>query len=844
MKQTYPYQLQKTQRLPKINLIILLTGLLLLQASFSFAQWTRKANALRKRGECPSVLYNGKIYVFGGFGEHPNFEDENEVYDPALNKWSLIASFPSGKEISHQSVVLIDNEIWHIGGRSVDADGPVSSQVIIYDITTNTWKNGPELKDPATGKSLPLGAGGAALLGRTLHVFGGFGPTICIDQDKYHLTLDIDKYKADPFNTKWENNRAPMPVKRNHLNTVTLGGKIYAIGGQFIHCGGGKDQKYVHSYDPIADKWTRLTDLPEPRSHSEGATFTVDGKIYTAGGQGATGTGTTKVFVLNPSGNNGLGSWSTATQYNLPNPYYGISAKVIGSKFIISHGALSKIENERYETYSASITRNTPNVFGFVAKCFSKAATTNQKITLKNLLYTIEGSKSYSLSSSASWLKITKNATGVAIPSGVDIGATIDATGLSKGSYSATITAKGTGTGTTFNSASFCVNLTVDGGGTTGQQVVSFTLINADTDNAIQTIEDGSTITLSNLPTQNLNIRANTSPSVVGSVKFVLDGPQALTKTENSAPYALFEETDGDYKSWTPSTGSYTLSATPYSGDDGGGTAGPSLSISFNVKSSTSTTQPLVTNITSSTGRSYTLSEIRTGVTVYTDRTYQATTIPSYLNGELLIKTPNDDKRNTSTSVLSFRLSQDATVYVGYDPRATSLPSWLSNWQKLSDDIGLDDPNINHLDLYSKSFPAGTVSLGGNLASPASGASNNYIVVVKAQQSLSASRSGSMIHVREQAKIQEEKQNLKLQVYPNPSLEDKVQVRLESPAGQEAIGIILYDALGRMIQSKTLLTDTNGIGSTEIYVKGINRGFYIIEAQSISGTQQIRLLVE
>src|SRR5687768_16425062 len=125
---------------------------LLLNSSIGLSQWTRKSDALRKRAECPTILYQGKIYAFGGFGEHPNFEKDNEVYDPALDKWTLIAPFPSGKEISHQAVVLVDDKIWHIGGRAVNADGPVSSQVIIYDITNNIWLDGPQLKDPATAQ--------------------------------------------------------------------------------------------------------------------------------------------------------------------------------------------------------------------------------------------------------------------------------------------------------------------------------------------------------------------------------------------------------------------------------------------------------------------------------------------------------------------------------------------------------------------------------------------------------------------------------------------------------------------------------------------------------------------
>src|SRR5207253_5273657 len=54
-----------------------------------------------------------------------------------------------------------------------------------------------------------------------------------------------------------------------------------------------------------------------------------------------------------------------------------------------------------------------------------------------------------------------------------------------------------------------------DPGSATGLQVESYTLINADTDREIKTIVNGETLSLSNLPTKNLNIRANTSSGVV-----------------------------------------------------------------------------------------------------------------------------------------------------------------------------------------------------------------------------------------------------------------------------------------------------------------------------------------
>lgn len=151
----------------------------------------------------------------------------------------------------------------------------------------------------------------------------------------------------------------------------------------------------------------------------------------------------------------------------------------------------------------------------------------------------------------------------------------------SLGSYSLSVTpysaAKGGGTA----GKSMSVNFSVIN--QPPLAVTSFTLINADTDQPIQTIANGSTITLSGLPTKNLNIRANAT-GTVGSVVINLSGSASVTTTQNVAPYSVFGDKVGDYTAWNPIAGAYTLKATPWSQTSGSGTVGASLTISFTLK--------------------------------------------------------------------------------------------------------------------------------------------------------------------------------------------------------------------------------------------------------------------
>ena len=91
------------------------------------------------------------------------------------------------------------------------------------------------------------------------------------------------------------------------------------------------------------------------------------------------------------------------------------------------------------------------------------------------------------------------------------------------------------------------------------------------------------TITLADMPTQQLNVRAEASPFPVGSVRFALDGTSNY-KTETNPPYALAGNDGDDYYPWTPSVGIHTLKATPYTGTSATGTAGTALRIGFTVR--------------------------------------------------------------------------------------------------------------------------------------------------------------------------------------------------------------------------------------------------------------------
>ncbi|MEO5727077.1 MAG: hypothetical protein ABI134_20230 [Byssovorax sp.] len=114
--------------------------------------------------------------------------------------------------------------------------------------------------------------------------------------------------------------------------------------------------------------------------------------------------------------------------------------------------------------------------------------------------------------------------------------------------------------------------------------VTGLSLINADNDQPIagfDPIASNATVSLSALPTSNLNIRANLT-GAVGSVRFGLDGSSSY-RTESVAPFALFGDTNSDDNPGSFAVGAHTVTATPFEGASAGGAAGPAVSVTFNV---------------------------------------------------------------------------------------------------------------------------------------------------------------------------------------------------------------------------------------------------------------------
>jgi N-acetylneuraminic acid mutarotase len=104
---------------------------------------------------------------------------------------------------------------------------------------------------------------------------------------------DISKL---PSTSSWSNG-GNTPDVVTEATAVTLGGKIYIIGGEDNE----KKTNAVRIYDPATDEWNSGAPLPIPLDHAGASAY--DGKIYVAGGFDRGKQPTDRLFVYDPSTN-------------------------------------------------------------------------------------------------------------------------------------------------------------------------------------------------------------------------------------------------------------------------------------------------------------------------------------------------------------------------------------------------------------------------------------------------------------------------------------------------------------------------------------------------------------
>jgi N-acetylneuraminic acid mutarotase len=219
--------------------------------------WTRKADMPTGRLWVSSSVVDGKIYTIGG-SSGPDYLSPSlatvEMYDPATDTWTQKADMPTAR--SNMATVVVDGNIFALGGWVIDQDGTESKAVEVYNPATDTWTPHTEMLDAMEPRAGLLDGKIYATDGSYLEVYD---PT----------TESWSKFNGIPYGTMF-------------ASICPLGNLLLTFGG--AHVGGsGALLADIYVYDPSTDTWEKLPDdMPFKgwlMSASEG-----DGKIYIIGG--------------------------------------------------------------------------------------------------------------------------------------------------------------------------------------------------------------------------------------------------------------------------------------------------------------------------------------------------------------------------------------------------------------------------------------------------------------------------------------------------------------------------------------------------------------------------------
>jgi hypothetical protein len=271
--------------------------------------WRTLAQAPTARQQIASAVVAGRIWTVGGLTSATRATEDVQVYDPAINSWSAAPPLPH--KLHHATAVAYDGELVVIGGwipEGGNLTAVVSGEVLA--LRDGRWVKLPSLRQPRA-------AAGAAVADGKIVVVGG--------QDDGELVRDTEVFDG----RSWQR-AATMPSLREHLAVVSDGQFVYAVGGR--DRSPDRNDDALERYDPRADRWTALADMPDPAGGLGAAV--VRGHIIAVGGEDPT-----RVIDAVQSFDIGSGQWTQLRPMRTPR--HGLAVLGIGRTLYTLDGALA-----------------------------------------------------------------------------------------------------------------------------------------------------------------------------------------------------------------------------------------------------------------------------------------------------------------------------------------------------------------------------------------------------------------------------------------------------------------------------------------------------------------------
>lgn len=264
--------------------------------------WSTVAALPGVQQEIHAAVFDGWIYVGGGFDGAPQEIRTVVRYDPQGDRWeSSVADLPEPRH--HMPLVTVADSLYAVGGLAGSQFNAVNS-LWVYLPDENRWESRASMPEPR-------GASAAVAVGGLLVVVGGF-------DDTRTLLGQIAIY--DPATNQWRTG-ASLPTPRDHLTAQAVDGLVYAIGGRPRNA--NANFNVVEVYDPVSDEWSPAVPMPTARGGLSSGLL--DGRIHVLGGESATQAFDSH-FAFDPGSN----FWETLEP--MPTPRHGLGAASFGGR--------------------------------------------------------------------------------------------------------------------------------------------------------------------------------------------------------------------------------------------------------------------------------------------------------------------------------------------------------------------------------------------------------------------------------------------------------------------------------------------------------------------------------
>lgn len=240
-------------------------------------EWVDKGVLTDKMSDGQSITCNGKIYLIGGLTEN------NEVgvvrnhvleYDPFYESVVSKANMSLGR--FRFGAACHDNNIYIVGGFSSKADGDAGTCLS----SMQSFDTVTNLWSPKASMGTARGDLALVTIGDKLYAVGGYGTN-------YDMTVAgtlTEEY--NPATDSWTT-KASMKHPRGDLVGTALDGKLYAVGG-WNEVYPPKPTNHVEVFDPVANTWTTAPSLNQARGDpaigvKDGHIFIIGGETYSGG---------------------------------------------------------------------------------------------------------------------------------------------------------------------------------------------------------------------------------------------------------------------------------------------------------------------------------------------------------------------------------------------------------------------------------------------------------------------------------------------------------------------------------------------------------------------------------